>query len=93
MRVNRQALHQLPRAVQIEVEEIARKDLSQSELGAVQRKLLEAVRQQARPGTRTDVTGEPTFSQVRDRATAVVGKVFGEFAQNSRAQTCRAGGS
>ena len=79
MRVNRQALRQLLRAAQIEVEEnIQRKDLSESEIGAVQRKLLDAVRQQAHPGRRTDLTGETQFSPVRDRATAVVGEAFGE---------------
>lgn len=79
MQLDRTALRQLPRALQYEIDEnIQRKDYSQSELAVVQRDLLEVVRRQAEPGRRTDVTGENAFSEVRDRATAIVGRPFGE---------------
>jgi N6-adenosine-specific RNA methylase IME4 len=79
MQLDRSALRALPRPLQIEIEEnVQRKEWTQSETAVVQRRLLEIVRSQAQPGRRTDLTAENAFSAVRDRATAVVGRLFGE---------------
>ena len=80
MRLERGALRALPRPLQIEIDEnVQRKEWTQSETAVVQRRLLEIVRSQAQPGRRTDLTAENAFSAVRDRATAVVGRLFGEL--------------
>jgi N6-adenosine-specific RNA methylase IME4 len=89
MKLNRDALRKLPLALRIEIEENAlRKELTQSELAAEQERILAALREQAAPGARTDLTLEPTalqrgdllekpFSEVA-RATAIVGELYGE---------------
>jgi hypothetical protein len=79
MQLDRTALRQLPRDVQIELEEnIQREDLSQSELAIIQGRLLNILRDQSQQGVRTDLTtSENRFSQ-DNRAPAIVGKLFGE---------------
>ena len=74
-------LAQLPKALRIEIaENTARKDFSESELAAVQLRVLEELRRHNRPGQRTDLdpTSAKTFAGVAERATDVVGKIFGE---------------
>jgi MT-A70 len=82
MELNRDILRQLPLALRIEIEENAqRKPLTQSELAYEQRRILEVLRQHAKPGERTDLTSEKTFSQVaprENRATALIGHLFNE---------------
>ena len=78
--MDRSALNALPLALQVEIHEnCQRKPLTQSELAEQQRVVLEIVRRQANPGRRTDLTtSENRFSEVDDRATAVVGRLYGE---------------
>ena len=82
MKLDADTLRKLPLALRIEIEENAqRKPLTQSELAAEQRRILEALRKYKTPGQRTDLNGgaatsENTFSEVR--ATAIVGKLYGE---------------
>ena len=82
MKLDADTLRKLPRALRIEIDENAqRKPLTQSELAAEQRRILEALRKYKKPGQRTDLNGggatsENTFSEVR--ATAIVGRLYGE---------------
>jgi N6-adenosine-specific RNA methylase IME4 len=69
----------LPLALRIEIEENAlRKPLTQSELAAEQQRILTALRKHKTPGQRTARNGAPEkpFSEVR--ATAIVGRLYGE---------------
>jgi N6-adenosine-specific RNA methylase IME4 len=76
MRLDRRRLSQ---ALQVEIgENCERKGYSQAELAVLQRHLLAVVRVDARPGTRTDLTGENQFSRVHHKATAEVARLFGE---------------
>lgn len=82
MKLNRDVLRNLPRALRIEIEENAqRKALTQSELAAEQKRILVELRKHKTPGKRTDLKGGKATS-VKDftevRATALVGKLFGE---------------
>ena len=82
MELNRDVLRRLPLALRIEIEENAqRKQLTQSELAFEQRRILAELRKHKAPGARNDLkavqaTSEKTVSEVR--ATALVGKLFGE---------------
>jgi N6-adenosine-specific RNA methylase IME4 len=82
MKLNRDVLRKLPLALRIEIEENAqRKPLTQSELAAEQKRILDELRKHKAPGTRTDLKGskatsEKDFSQVH--ATGIVGKLFNE---------------
>ena len=80
MELNLAALNELSLSLRVEIEEnCQRKPLTQSERAVQQRLLLEIIRRQAQPGTRTDLTTcETRFSPVTDRATAVVGRLYGE---------------
>ncbi len=82
MEIDSNMLASLPLALRIEIEENAlRKDLTQSELAEQQERILEVLRQHAKPGERTDLTSEKAFSQVaprENRATALVGRLFNE---------------
>lgn len=82
MKFDADMLRKLPLALRIEIEENAqRKPLTQSELAAEQRRILEVLRKHKAPGQRTDLDGggatsEKAFSEVR--ATAIVGKLYRE---------------
>lgn len=82
MKLDRDILGKLPRALRIEIEENAqRKTLTQSELAAEQQRILAELRKHKTPGKRTDLKGGRATSgkdlpQVH--ATAVVGKLYGE---------------
>jgi N6-adenosine-specific RNA methylase IME4 len=77
MELNRNILRELPLALRIKIEENARrKELTQSELAAEQKRILDELRKHKKPGARTDLTSEKGFSEVR--ATTVVGKLFNE---------------
>jgi N6-adenosine-specific RNA methylase IME4 len=77
MELNRNILRNLPIALRIGIEENARrKELTQSELAAEQKRILDELRKHKKPGARTDLTSEKGFSEVR--ATTVVGKLFNE---------------
>jgi N6-adenosine-specific RNA methylase IME4 len=80
MELDRDILRQLPFALRVEIEENAvRKDLTQSELAEQQVRILAELRKHAKPGARTDLTSGKTLPKVEtDRATDVVGKLFGE---------------
>jgi hypothetical protein len=68
MELNRDLLRKLPLNQRIEIEENAqRKPLTQSELAAEQKRILQEIRKHKRPGTRTDLTPEKGFSEVEDR--------------------------
>jgi N6-adenosine-specific RNA methylase IME4 len=76
---NSDILRKLPLALRIEIEENAqRKSLTQSELAAEQKRILDELQKYKAPGKRTDLktTSEKPFSEVR--ATAIVGKLFNE---------------
>jgi N6-adenosine-specific RNA methylase IME4 len=89
MKLNRDLLRKLPLALRIEIEENAqRKPLTQSELAAQQKRILDELRKHKAPGARTDLTFEPTalqrggllekpISEVA-RATEIVGKLYNE---------------
>jgi N6-adenosine-specific RNA methylase IME4 len=84
MKLDRDILRKLPLALRIEIEENAqRKSLTQSELAAAQQRIVEEIRKHKKPGTRTDLksTSADVYAEV-DRATAVVGKIFGESASH-----------
>jgi N6-adenosine-specific RNA methylase IME4 len=82
MKLDRDLLRKLPLALRIEIEENSeRKSLTQSELAHQQQRIVEELRKHTTPGKRTDLkdgnaTSEKGFSEVR--ATAVVGKLYGE---------------
>jgi hypothetical protein len=82
MELNRDVLRKLPFELQVEIEENAqRKPLTQSELAAEQKRILDELRKHTTPGQRTDLkdgkaTSVKDFTEVR--ATALVGKIFGE---------------
>jgi N6-adenosine-specific RNA methylase IME4 len=81
MKLDADTLRKLPLGLRIEIEENAqRKPLTQSELALEQRRILAALRKHKAPGHRTDLDGsgptEKAFSEVR--ATAIVGKLYGE---------------
>jgi hypothetical protein len=58
MELNRDILRELPLALRIEIEENAqRKSLTQSELAAEQKRILDALRKHKTPGKRTDLKG------------------------------------
>jgi N6-adenosine-specific RNA methylase IME4 len=80
MKLNRDILRNLPLALRIEIEEnLQRKPLTQSELAAQQKRILDELRKHKAPGTRTDLKGrtpEKVFSEVH--ATGIVGKLFNE---------------
>jgi N6-adenosine-specific RNA methylase IME4 len=79
MKLDADTLRKLPLALRIEIEENAlRKPLTQSELAAEQQRILAALRKHKASGQRTDLNGtsEKVFSEVR--ATAIVGKLYGE---------------
>lgn len=80
MELDRDTLRRLPYALRVEIEEnAARKDLTQSELAAVQASILAELRKHAKPGARTDLTSGKALPKVDgDRATDIVGKLFGE---------------
>jgi N6-adenosine-specific RNA methylase IME4 len=82
MELTSELLRRLPRALRIEVEENAqRKNLTQSELGEQQERILVALREHTQQGRRTDLEGATSgkaFPQVETRATDVVGRLFGE---------------
>jgi N6-adenosine-specific RNA methylase IME4 len=77
LELNRDLLRKLPLELRIAIEENSqRKDLTQSELAAQQRLIIEGLRKHTSPGARTDLTSEKCFSEVR--TTAIVGKLFNE---------------
>jgi N6-adenosine-specific RNA methylase IME4 len=77
MELDRNTLRRLPFALRVEIEEnAARKNLTQSELAEVQARILAELRKHAKPGTRTDLTSEKSFPEVR--ATEIVGALFNE---------------
>jgi hypothetical protein len=82
MKLNRDSLRKLPRALRIEVEENARREsLTQSELAHEQRRILQELRKHKSPGTRTDLKGgEATSGKALPEvhATSVVGALYGE---------------
>jgi N6-adenosine-specific RNA methylase IME4 len=84
VKLNRDILRKLPRALRIEIDENAqRKQLTQSELAHVQRRLLVQLRKHKAPGTRTDLrkakaSSAKDFAQVDKRATKIVGRLFNE---------------
>jgi N6-adenosine-specific RNA methylase IME4 len=80
MELTDEMLARLPRSLQIEIEENAcRKDLTQSELAAQQKRILDELRNHKTPGKRTDLDDETSVKGLTEvRATAVVGRIFGE---------------
>ena len=81
MKLDAAMLRKLPLALRVQIEENAqRKPLTQSELAAEQRRILAVLRKYKEPGRRIDrdstSTPEKAFSEVR--ATANVGKLYGE---------------
>ena len=82
MKLNRDVLRKLPLALRVEIEENAqRKALTQSELAAAQKRILDELRKYKAPGTRNDLKGREATSgkalpQVH--ATGIVGKLFNE---------------
>jgi len=77
MELNRELLEQLPLALRGEIDEnVQRKDFTQSELAAVQKRILDELRKHKTPGARTDLKAEKVFSDVR--ATGIVGRLFNE---------------
>jgi N6-adenosine-specific RNA methylase IME4 len=77
MELNRNVLSKLSLERRIEIEENSqRKDLTQSELATQQRSIIAELRKHVAPGTRSDLSSEKVFSEVR--TTAIVGKLFGE---------------
>jgi N6-adenosine-specific RNA methylase IME4 len=82
MELNRDILRELPLALRIEIEENAqRKSLTQSELAAEQKRILDALRKRKTPGKRTDLKGgkaKATSGKALPQVTSTVGKLYGE---------------
>jgi N6-adenosine-specific RNA methylase IME4 len=80
MKLNRDILNKLPLALRVEIEENAqRKNLSQTELAAEQRRILAELRKYKTPGARNDLkagTSGNVFPEVR--ATDIVGRLYNE---------------
>jgi hypothetical protein len=82
MKLDANILDKLPFALRVEIEENAQqKALTQSELAAEQKRILDELRKHKAPGARSDLKGrkatsEKPFSEVR--TTALVGKLFNE---------------
>jgi len=81
MKLDRETLRKLPFALRVEIEENAvRKNLTQSELAKQQVRILAEIRKHSKPGTRTDLKtpSKPLPKVEPDRATDIVGKLYGE---------------
>jgi len=77
--LTRELLAKLPMSLRIEIEENAqRKDLSQSELAAVQELLINELSRHKAPGSRTDLKPSSARKQAEVRATTLIGKLFNE---------------
>jgi hypothetical protein len=77
--LTRELLAKLPMSLRIEIEENAqRKDLSQSELAAVQELLIKELSKHKAPGSRTDLKPTSARKQAVVRATTLIGKLFNE---------------
>jgi hypothetical protein len=80
MNLDSEEFAKLPKALRIEIAENAfRSALTQSELAAQQKRILAILRRTKRQGRRTDLNGTTAkvLAEV-DRATQLVGKLFGE---------------
>jgi N6-adenosine-specific RNA methylase IME4 len=88
--VDRNLLRRLPAALRIEIEEnIRRKNFTESELAAIQNRLIAELSrpEMKRQGKRTDLTctaGERTSSKHRQNVTERVARLFGEAEQTVR---------
>ena len=83
--LTRELLAKLPMWLRIEIEENAqRKDLSQSELAAVQELLIKELSKHKAPGTRTDLKPTSARKQAEVRATTLIGKLFNEGTTRSK---------
>jgi N6-adenosine-specific RNA methylase IME4 len=78
MKLNRDVLRELPLALRIEIEENAqRKPLTQSELAAEQKRILDELRKYKTPGKRTDLETSAS-DKAKVLATQIVGEIFNE---------------
>jgi N6-adenosine-specific RNA methylase IME4 len=79
MKLNRDVLRQMPLALRVEIEENAqRKQLTQSELGAVQPRILDELRKYKTPGKRTDLDETSASGKAEVRPSEIVAKIFNE---------------